>query len=58
MLKAAGVRNGDLPSAFAKMTCSSVETDMGNQDEAWLISSNELSERLNTKPIVALMLYL
>ena len=28
-----------------------VETDLGNQDEAWLISSNELSERLNTKPI-------
>ena len=40
------------------MTCSSVETDLGNQDEASLISSNELSERLNTKPIAALMLYL
>ena len=58
MLKRAGLRNRDLTSAFTKMTCSSVETDLGNQDEAWLISSNELSERLNTKPIAALMLYL
>lgn len=58
MLKGAGLRSRDLTSALAKMTCSSVETNLRSQDEAWLISSNELSERLNTKPIVALTLYL
>ena len=58
MLKRAGLRDRDLTSAFTKMTCSSVETGLGNQDEASLILSNELSERLNAKPIAALMLYL
>ena len=53
-LKGTGLRNRDFTSAFAKMIRSSVESDLENQDEEWPMSPNELTERLNTKPIAAL----